>query len=82
MPSATLPRLLAALCLLLLTPSHVSAQTVAPSNATSNGSVLFVLNTVINQMSIQPRIIPLTNGAGMSGSLSQLEVRPPAPSSS
>ena len=74
MPSATLPRLLSAICLSLLIVSPVSAQTVAPSNATSNTSVEFLLSTTLNQMTIQSRIVPLTNGAGLSGSLSQLEV--------
>ena len=77
MTSATFPRLLLATCLSLLTVSRISAQTVAPSNATANNSVQveFVLSTILNQMSIQPKVLPLTNGAGLSGSLSQLEVR-------
>lgn len=75
MLSATLPRRMLAICLSLLTVSRISAQSVAPSNATTNDTVEFVLSTFLNQMSIQSRILPLTNGAGLSGSLSQLEVR-------
>lgn len=75
--STILPRLVLAICLTLLTVSRVSAQTVAPSNATTNDSVQFVMATFLNQMSIQPRILPLTTGAGLSGSLAQLEVRHP-----
>lgn len=73
--AAFLPRFWLMICLSLLAVSRVSAQTVAPSNATTNNNVEFVLTTTLNQMSIQPRILPLTNGAGLSGSLSQLEVR-------
>lgn len=83
MPSATLSRLLLtplAICLSLLTVSRVSAQTVAPSNGTTNNGVQFVLTTTLNQMSIQPKILPLTNGAGLSGTLSQLEqINPQGP---
>ena len=75
MAAAFLPRLLLVTCLSLLAVSRVSAQTVAPSNATTNNNVEFILSTTLNQMSIQPRILPLTNVAGLSGSLSQLEVR-------
>ena len=82
MLSTSLPRLLGALWLSLLTVSRVSAQTVAPSNATSNSSVAFVLATTANGMNIQPKILPLTNDAGLSGSLSQLEVRLSSTSSS
>ncbi|CAF9928946.1 MAG: hypothetical protein ALECFALPRED_004177 [Alectoria fallacina] len=73
MASATIPHFLLALCLSLLTASPVSAQTVAPSNATANDSVQFVMTTTLNGMPIKPQILPLTNGAGLSGTLSQLE---------
>lgn len=80
MLSATLPRRMLAICLSLLTVSRISAQSVAPSNATTNDTVEFVLSTFLNQMSIQSRILPLTNGAGLSGSLSQLEqINPQGP---
>lgn len=76
MASTTFSRLsLAIICLTMLTVSRVLAQTVAPSNQSTDNSVEFVLNTIINQMSIAPKILPLTNGAGLSGTLSQLDVR-------
>ena len=79
MAFASFPRLLPVLCLLLLS---VSAQTVAPSNDTSNGAPQFTLTVTLNQMPMQPGILPLSNAAGLSGSSGQGQVRLPPHSSS
>lgn len=76
MATATLARILLAICLSFLIAQRVTAQRVGPTNSTSNSSVTapFVLITELQGMKTSPNINPLTDSAGLNGSPSQLEV--------
>lgn len=75
MSLTSLPRAVLALCLSILAVQQVSAQTVSPSNDTSNDNnvTMFILDTFLSGMETKTNISPLTPQAGMTGSLSQLE---------
>ena len=61
----------------LLAVQLVSGQSISPTNNTNpaNSTIRFILDTTVSMMQIQPNIEPLTDQAGLQGSLSTLEVR-------
>ena len=77
MGSIIYPSLIRAIWILSLAVKLVLGQSVSPTNSTNpaNSTVRFVLDTTVSMMEIQPNIEPLTDQAGLQGSLSTLEVR-------
>ena len=77
MGSIFYPSLIRAICISLLAVQLVLGQSISPTNSTNpaNSTVRFLLDTTISMMQIQPNIEPLTDQAGLQGSLSTLEVR-------
>ena len=73
MAFVTLSRLLPSVCISLLAVSQVLAQTVVPSNASTNHSVESLPSPTGNGVSYRPRILPVTDDA--QGGIAQLEVR-------
>ena len=69
--------LIRAIWISLLAVQLVSGQSISPTNNTNpaNSTVRFILDTTVSMMQIQPNIEPLTDQAGLQGSLSTLEVR-------
>ena len=77
-----LPRLLLPICFSLLTLPWAEAQSVTSSNATMNTSIEFVMTTTLNRMLVEIKILPLTNSAGLSDTLSQSQLEVCYPSRS
>ena len=77
MGSIIYPSLIRAIWIPLLAVQLVLGQSVSPTNSTNpaNSTVRFILDTTVSMMQIQPNIEPLTDQAGLQGSLSTLEVR-------
>ena len=77
MGSIIYPSLIRAIWISFLAVQLVLGQSVSPTNSTNpaNSTVRFILDTTVSMMQIQPNIEPLTDQAGLQGSLSTLEVR-------
>ena len=77
MGSIIYPTLIQAVWILSLVVLLVLGQSVSPTNSTNpaNSTVRFFLDTTVSMMQIQPSIEPLTDTAGLQGSLATLEVR-------
>ena len=69
--------LIRAMWISFLAVQIVSGQSISPTNNTNpaNSTIRFILDTTVSMMQIQPNIEPLTDQAGLQGSLSTLEVR-------
>ncbi len=77
MGSIIYPSLLRAIWISSLAVQLVLGQSVSPTNSTNpaNSTVRFVLDTTVSMMETVANIEPLTDQAGLQGSLSTLEVR-------
>ena len=77
MGSFSYSSLIQAIWILSLVLQLVLGQSVSPSNSTNpaNSTVRFILDPTVSMMQIKPSIEPLTDTAGLQGSLTTLEVR-------